>query len=236
MPQGEPDTCSDMHLTRADAHGQSQRRNNAFGQPHCIGRVVKVTEQQRELVAAEAGDKIGRPHDRTQPTRHDAQQFIARGVTQGVVDILEVVEVDEQQCLRLLRAFRLGQHGGELGVERSPIREAAQRVGVRFLGQSPLAAGDRIGHGVEARREFTELVGAADDDAMVDVPAGQPVRRVAQHTDRSKNLVRQLVGQPQCERDRQELEDDQRGHDPTRSSRDAWARSRRIAARFAEPA
>jgi hypothetical protein len=150
---------------------------------------------------------------RHEPHAYHAQEFIARGVAQAVVDVLEVVEVDEQQRLPLLLALRLGQHRSQPGVEGGPIRESAERVGVRFLGQRALAAGDRIGHRVEGRREFAELVGAANGDAVIDVPAGQPIRGVAQHSDRSQHLVRQLMSQPQCERDRQELQDDQRSDD-----------------------
>ena len=57
---------------------------------------VLVEEDDPELVAAEARDHLARPHDRTQPLRHGAQQRVAGQVPEAVVDDLEVIEVDER--------------------------------------------------------------------------------------------------------------------------------------------
>ena len=69
---------------------------------HCgIGRVPDVAEENREFVAAEAGDH-GMPvfpsgaDTRPQSRGNPHQQLIAGRVSQAVVDQLEAVQIDEQ--------------------------------------------------------------------------------------------------------------------------------------------
>ena len=104
-----------------------------------------VVEQQRELVAAEAGDDIARAHARAQPVGDVEEQPVAGVVTEAVVHHLEPVDVDEE-------------HGdgapGERGTfdgrfqpreEARPVRQAGERVvvgAVRELGLDALAFRD----------------------------------------------------------------------------------------------
>ncbi|MNE92973.1 hypothetical protein D3C80_1907610 [compost metagenome] len=65
------------------------------------GRVAR--QQQHELVAGQASDQILRAQMLAQPACDFAQQGVACGMAVAVVDELEAVQVDEQQCgLRLL--------------------------------------------------------------------------------------------------------------------------------------
>ena len=64
--------------------------------------VAAVLEQDRELVAAQAGRGVGRAQGRLQALADLGQQLVARGVPERVVDRLEVVEVHEQDRDRLV--------------------------------------------------------------------------------------------------------------------------------------
>ena len=55
-----------------------------------------VVQQQAELVAAEARDRVGRPDGLAESRRDARQQLVAGVVPERVVDLLEVIEVDEQ--------------------------------------------------------------------------------------------------------------------------------------------
>ena len=55
-----------------------------------------VLGQDRELVAAEAGDQVRRANESGDPLRGRHEECVARSVPERVVDDLEVVEVDEQ--------------------------------------------------------------------------------------------------------------------------------------------
>src|SRR5689334_16467617 len=56
-----------------------------------------VLLEHHELVAAEAGDEILRTQHLAQPLGNRAEQLVAAGMAERVVDLLELVEVDEQQ-------------------------------------------------------------------------------------------------------------------------------------------
>ena len=58
-------------------------------------------EEHGELVAAEAGERVGGAQRAAQPARDLLEQPVAVGVAERVVDGLEVVEVDDHQHERL---------------------------------------------------------------------------------------------------------------------------------------
>ena len=58
--------------------------------------LVRVREDDTELVATEASDDIGRAQALAEHSRDAADQLIAGGMPQRVVDVLEVVEVESQ--------------------------------------------------------------------------------------------------------------------------------------------
>ena len=69
---------------------------HALGQgPHLLG--VVVAAHQQELVAAPADQHVGGAAGLLQHRAHAQQHLVARGVAAGVVDRLEVVEVDHHE-------------------------------------------------------------------------------------------------------------------------------------------
>ena len=73
-----------------------QRRAHALDHAQRVRLVGDVLAQHRELVAAEAGDGVARPHGRPQAGGDRPQQRVAGPVAEAVVDHLEAVEVEEQ--------------------------------------------------------------------------------------------------------------------------------------------
>ena len=57
-------------------------------------RVADVVQQDRELVAAEPGERVALPQAGLEPARHGDEQFVAHQVAEVVVDDLEAVEVE----------------------------------------------------------------------------------------------------------------------------------------------
>ncbi len=66
--------------------------------------VVHVAQQETELVAAESGDRVGAAHAREQALAELVQQRVATLVAEGVVHVLESVEVHQQDGVRACRA------------------------------------------------------------------------------------------------------------------------------------
>ena len=91
-----------MLAVTADGHALDRHRlrdhhADALGQRARVVFVGQVLAQHRELVAAKAGDGVGRTEHVVQAAGHDSQELVAGLVTQPVVHRLEAVEVEEQQ-------------------------------------------------------------------------------------------------------------------------------------------
>ena len=88
-----------------------------------------LLQQQPELVAAEAGDRVGRADRFAQACGDADQQVVAGLVAERVVDLLEVVDVDEQD------------RGERAGVPADALERLLEAVGEQHaVGQ----AGERI--------------------------------------------------------------------------------------------
>src|SRR5690606_28002269 len=94
-------------------------------------------EQDAELVAAEARDHVVRAQPRLHELRDLAQQLVAGGVAERVVDDLELVEVEVQE--RVAQPFLVGAVEGrdEPVLELATIDEAGQRVVRSLVGKLP---------------------------------------------------------------------------------------------------
>jgi hypothetical protein len=92
--------------------------------------VVGARQQQVELVAAGAGQRLAEPLQLPQPVGHRDQQLVAEGVAEAVVDVLEAVEVEQPQRAPALVAGR-GQD--EPFLEQPPVGKAGQGVVQRHV-------------------------------------------------------------------------------------------------------
>ena len=103
------------------------------------GRAGDVREQDPELVAAEAGHGVGLAQHAVQARAHLPQEEIARVMAEGVVDLLEPVEVDQEE-------------GGVVPVARARqdrlVRAVAEEAAVREGGERVVAGVVRRALGV----------------------------------------------------------------------------------------
>ena len=127
----EAETCSVAPSTVTGvANSPRIRSASALASRRSVAR-----GKQDELVAAEAREAVLLAGDTLKPLRHDAQQLIADGVTERVVDLLEAIEVDPQQRRRVGTTAQFEQLF-EAALERETVAQPGQAVD---LGQ-PLEA------------------------------------------------------------------------------------------------
>ena len=89
-----PDAGADHDLDAVDVVTGAQYLDQPGRE---IARLVRGDvggQNDRELVAAEPGDEIVAANLRPQPVGHQPQQAIADRVAEGIVDVLEQVEID----------------------------------------------------------------------------------------------------------------------------------------------
>ena len=94
----DADADVDVEQRVVDDERLGDRHAHATG--HLDGRevVVQTREHHGELVAAETGHRVAGPHGAADAAGRDGEQLVARGVAQGVVDLLEAVEVEQQDA------------------------------------------------------------------------------------------------------------------------------------------
>ena len=116
-----------------------------------------VLQQHDELVAAEARHEILAAHAVADLLRRELQQLVAGRVAAGVVDVLELIEIDEEQRAAPLvrgavRDLRLERRDQPMAVVQT-----RQRIVTREVQQMPLALLQRANRVVERRDDRLQL-------------------------------------------------------------------------------
>ncbi len=114
-------TCTSVPSTSIGSRTSSRMRS---GDPGGVDRVVVLLEQDRELVAAEAGERVGRRVMASQPSGDGEQDGVAGLVAEAVVDRLEAVEVDVQHRVAAAGPAESGSGVLEPVEQQRPVRRA----------------------------------------------------------------------------------------------------------------
>ena len=153
----------------------------------------EVGEHDRELVAAEPGQRVALAQRAAEALGDDLEQLVAVVVPERVVDLLEAVEVDEQHRDRAVRAHALDRALDAL-VEERAVRQPGEGVVEGEVAQPPRRAGDDPEqHRVEQREADAEeqverallaadrgrhgVIGEVDLERAVDADAGAERQR-----------------------------------------------------------
>ncbi len=107
LGEGDADRRRDVNLLPVD--GRTARpgaRSTRSAMWTRIGGLAHAEGEDGELVPAEPGDGVGRPHELLEPARDRHQQEVADRMAEAVVDRLEAVEIQEQHGEGPLAAAR----------------------------------------------------------------------------------------------------------------------------------
>ncbi len=164
----DPDRGRDLELGAGDherlGEARADLRRHALGRDERI--VVQVGEQDQEAVPAGAGEQVRGAERLPQPRGQEPQQLVAGAVAEGVVDQLEVIEVDVQQCDLRAGAPGAGERQLELLREQRAVGQPGERVVIGEVGDLLLggaALGDVLARG---QRAGDHAVGIAQDGVV----------------------------------------------------------------------
>ena len=149
------------------------------------GRAVRIgaeaLQHDHELVAPDARHGIGLAHAALQALGHALQQQVAARMAHGVVQHLEVVQVDEHQRPGLAGALALGQGGFQALDQQQPVGQLGQRVEERQVVDFFVGLFAR-GHVAAHRHPVGDLaVGSAHGHRVQVHPVGGAVAVLQQH-------------------------------------------------------
>src|SRR5450759_278938 len=179
---GDADAGTDAHDPGVEMRGGGDRLDDPLGDVRGCP-AAGVAEQDGELVPPDACAQVPRAGGPAQAYCDLAEQLVTRSVTEGVVDVLEVVEVDEQDS-RVLRG-PVVEGARQCGVERRPVNPTRESVERRPHRQLPA-------HLAVAQRECYLVRQAGDRDDRL---SGHAPRR-AEEQPRAPVLVCLLYTSP----------------------------------------
>ena len=87
-----------------------------------------VLHQHRELVAADARERLALAQARLQDGGDAPQQLVAREVAEGIVDAVEEVDVEVEQCVGASLGLGARQRALESLLERLAVRQPRERI------------------------------------------------------------------------------------------------------------
>ncbi|MNM31227.1 hypothetical protein D3C81_417990 [compost metagenome] len=147
---GNADADRDRHFMALQVERLAHRFADLVDHAHGMLGAFGQHQDGGEFIAAEAADGIAHAQAVDQAAGKLAQQVVADGVAQRVIDVLEAVHVHEQHGHGPLVIRRLHQRMRERGVELAAVRQARQGVEMGQFHQAllgVLALGDVARHG-----------------------------------------------------------------------------------------
>ena len=172
---------------RADHERRTQAlQQHARGGLRLLRRLGR--QQHGELVAAHAGDRVRLAQFRPQPHRHLLQQGVAHVVAQGVVDLLEAIEIHDEEREGAVVALSRGDRLLQALLHQQAVRQLRERVGERHAFDVLVEVLETARHVVESRRQLGEIgvplhLDAPADLALVALLRAQLLDQRAQRTD-----------------------------------------------------
>ncbi len=179
--EGDSDAHRQVEIDVADAEATGQRSTGTFRDFDGADAVRDGVGDHEELVAAQAGDLVVGPERLGQSRAAGHQELVTHVLSEHVVDVGEVVDVDDE-CGHVATRFRLPAEGASEVVEhRRSVREPGQRIVRRQpvqLGEFGLRTGDvvqqerdlaRSVRRIDARRGAQDHL-AARRRSMIDPP------------------------------------------------------------------
>ena len=130
--KGDADADLRARVVAFELAGHVDRLRQPLGQRMGLGLGRDVALQHGEFVAAEPRHQIVLADRLAQPGADGAQQHVAGRVSQGVVDVLEVVQVEQQHGGRADRPGRLAQPV-QLLDEQHAVGQAGELVVARVV-------------------------------------------------------------------------------------------------------
>lgn len=121
-----------------------------------------MLQDHRELVTTQPRQRVAGPHQLAQQPRHLLQELVPDRVPTGIVDQLELIDVDVHQRMLAPIFVRLVQGSAQAGLELRAVHEACQRI-VRGAVGHLAAQASLLGYIVEDQHDAEDLARFAAD-------------------------------------------------------------------------
>ena len=193
----DPDACAQRNVLIVDGDRLRDGFENALRDSPGVGGMTNSREHQGELVSAdprdfgtqllsfEMPDAIAAANLFAYATGHDLQDLVSGRVAQGVIDVLESIDVDHHDRNQALvdASVREGVH--QAGVELAAVGQTCEAIEVREISDLVDRAGVIGGVLQDARHDlvavavFGDFAGVADVADISVLQMQSVIRRIA---------------------------------------------------------
>ena len=129
----DADADGDVQFELTDAVRYSECGEYFLGAERGVGSVLDVGQQDDELIAALAADRIRTAHGTAQALRYRYQQLVTDAMPHRIVDVFKTIQIEEHQRQLFALALRERHRLHQPVVEQNPVRQAGQRVVLRQI-------------------------------------------------------------------------------------------------------
>ncbi|MCX7946267.1 MAG: hypothetical protein N2557_04775 [Hydrogenophilus sp.] len=141
--EGNADTDGDANSLVVKVKGDAgETANDPLGKGTCLVGVAKMGDEKGKFVTAEASDDLVFAGEGSEFARNSDQKGVAGAMAEGVVEVLEFVEVKEEKRCKLLIALRFRKGCFEQLFEPPPVVKTGESVAFgkvdKLLGVAPL--------------------------------------------------------------------------------------------------
>ena len=150
---GDPDRSLDLQRQSADDERTLHGTLNSRGELERGVRVGRSGCEDAELVAAEPGDRVRVAHRRAESLREEAKDLVTALVTEGVVDLLEVVEVEDHHDQPVFARALLLEGVGDPIAKEVAVRQAREAVVQGLVLDLGDVVPEPVGHSAKQREQ-----------------------------------------------------------------------------------
>src|SRR5581483_5873692 len=124
----DADTAGDLHLLPIDLEGIKEPAQKFLRESSDLFDLAGDWHHDCEFVAADPSHHVLFPKAGFQAFRDRLEQMVAATVTESVIDILEVIQVEHEHSQALVHAFSARNGLCKLLFEMGPIRKSGEQV------------------------------------------------------------------------------------------------------------
>ena len=156
----------------------------------------RFRQQHAEFIPAEARKGIGFALVIGQKFGQASEVAVTGAMAEGVVDVLELVDVDDQQADRALVAYGVLDPFFEFGAKPAAVHETGERIQVGELDELGTGVllfarelGEALRHAVKCLRHLRQFVVTLGRNLVPELAGGERRRALLEIVDRTREIV-----------------------------------------------
>ena len=135
---GDADADAQLVFVAVDFERCRRFRQQALGDFTQLVRIVVILDQRQELIAADTRDRVLFAQRLLHACRAGAQHVVASFMAEGIIDVLETIQIEKQDRNLVVLAFGMRQRLVQMLDEQEAVWQAGQFIVMRQMEDAAL--------------------------------------------------------------------------------------------------